>query len=75
MQCQQETERGREVENQTVVETARKHTSTNAIQQGALPWQLSEMANRQREEHKRKCLHKGPHTGRGTARDLCCGLN
>lgn len=63
MQCQQETERGREVENQTVVETARKHTSTNAIQRGMLPWKLSGMANCQREEHKRKYLHKGPQSG------------
>lgn len=74
MQCQQETERGREVENQTVVETARKHTSTNAIQQEALPWQLSGMENCQRE-HERKCLHKGPHTRRSTTRDVCCGLD
>lgn len=58
MQCQQETERGREVENQTVAETARKHISTNAIQRGALPRQLSGVANCQREERERKCLTK-----------------
>lgn len=75
MQCQQETERGREVENQTVVETARKRTSANALQQGALPWQLSGTGNCQRDKGERKCLHKGPHTGRRTVGDLCCGLS
>jgi len=73
MQCQQETEREREGENQTAAETARKHTSTRATQGGVLPWQLSGMANCQKEEHEKKCLHKGPHTGRSTVGDLCCG--
>lgn len=58
MQCQQETKRRREVENQMVVGTARKRTSINAIQQGALANQLSGMANCEREEQERKFFTK-----------------
>lgn len=35
MLCQQETEKGRQVEKQAVVENARKHNSINAIQRAS----------------------------------------
>lgn len=53
--------KGREIENQTCVEAERKHTSVNAIQRRALPWQLAGIANCQGEEHETKCLHRPTH--------------
>lgn len=67
MQCQQETEKGRQVEKQAVVENAKKHNSINAIQGASLiVWG---------KEQERKGFHKGSHTGHSTVRDLCCELD
>lgn len=67
MRCQQETEKGRQVEKQAVAENARKHNSINAIQRAS--WTVWG------EEQERKCFHKGPHTAHSTVRDLSCGLD
>lgn len=65
--------KGREIENQTCVEAERKHTSVNAIQRGALPWQLAGIANCQGEEHETKCLHRPTHWVQHS-HGLCHGL-